>query len=318
MKEKKVIWTIVCIVAAILLIFATGFSAVLEKAIMFILGGLSLLILFSASGYSKNKDKIQLTLVGILGLGITLGLVAWSEHNSSVRRDKEYEIKRAKNEIERAELAKQDSIQHIKDSIQNYKDSLMMVEDSKRLYAQEGDSIFGDFRFGMSEKQCEVIQAKIQKETNGLITIAGHDFRIDGCRFHNHKLFHITLISAHTWVRYYFHDAHEYDDSEGLGNGNDIVERIKDRLSKKYGEPNNNGNWHFTYKDITVRSGISSRSREGLLSTEYWAIFLTISNPEIAEEAEQAEKERNLKYQNEKKSEEDELKRKKESFSRGL
>lgn len=316
MNRKAIIGTVVGIVVAILLIFATGFSEGLEKTVMYILGGLSLLSLIIAT--MDDDKKSLLTLVGVIGFGITFGLIAWSEHNSSIRRDKEYEIMHEKNKIKFAEQAKQDSIKHIKDSIQNYKDSLAMVEDSKRLYAQEGDSIFGDFNFGMSEKQCEAIIAKIQKETNGCITIADHDFRIDGCRFHNHKLYLIRLKSANTWVRYYFHDAHDYDDSEGLGTGNDIVERIKDRLSKKYGKPNNSDNWHFTYKDINVRSGVSSSSREGLLSTEYWAIFLTIYNPQMADEAERAEKDQNLKYQNEKRAAEEELKRKKESFSDGL
>ena len=313
MKNKKnIIRTIVGVIIAILLIFSTGFSEGLEKAIMYILGGLSFLVIIIAGFERKNKSI--LTLIGVIGLGITFGLIAWYEHNTSTRRDKELKIMRENNKIKLAEQAKQDSIQHIKDSIQNYKDSLVMVEESKRLYAQEGDSIFGDFKFGMSEKQCEAIQTKIQRETNGRITIAGHDFRIAECRFHNHKLYFIRLKSANTWVRYYFHDANEYDDSEGLGTGNEIIERIKDRLSKKYGMPNNSGNWHFLYKDINIRSGLSSKSREGLLSTEYWAIFLTIYNPQIADEAQKAENE----FENEKRAAEEELRRKKESFSNGL
>lgn len=316
MDKKTIIWTVIGIVALILLIFATGFSEGLETIIMFITGGLSLLVLIIAA--MDDKKKSLLTVVGIMGFGITFGLIAWSEYNTSIRRDKELGIMLEKNKIKFAEQAKQDSIQHIKDSIQNYKDSLVMVEESKRLYAQEGDSIFGDFKFGMSEKQSEAIQAKIQRETGGRISIAGHDFKIEGCNYHNHKLYSIRLKSANTWVRYYFHDAHDYDDSEGLGNGNDIVEKIKEKLSKKYGKPNYSGNWHFLYKDIYLRSDVSSSSREGLLSTEYWGIFLTISNPQIADEAEKAEKERNLKYQNEKKASEEELKKKKEFFSNGL
>ena len=313
MNIKTIIWTVIGIVIAILLVFATGFSEGLEKTIMFIMGGLSLLVLIIAA--MDNNNKSFLTLLGVIGFVITFGLIAWSEHNSRIRKDKEFEIKRAEYKIKFAEQAKQDSIQHVKDSIQKYKDSLVMIKESERLYALEGDSIFGDFKFGMSEKQCEAIKAKIQKETNGRLTVAGHDFRIDGCRFFNDKLYFIRLKSANTWVRYFFHYAHEYDDSEGLGTGNDIVERIKDRLSNKYGKPNNLDNWHFTYKDIDVRSGVSSSSREGLLSTEYWAIVLTIYNPQMADEA---EKERDLKYQNEKKTAEEELKRKKESFSKGL
>lgn len=316
MDKKTIIKTVIGIVVAILLIFATGVSEGLETAIMFIFGGLSFLVLIMAP--KDDKNKLFLILFGMIGFGITLGLMVWSDYNTSIRRDKELDIMLEKNKIKFAEQVKQDSIQHIKDSIQNYKDSLVMVEDSKRLYAQEGDSIFGDFKFGMSEKQSEVIQAKIQRETNGHITIAGHDFRIDECRYHNHKLYFIRLKSANTWVRYYYHDAHEYDDSEGLGTGNDIVERVKERLSKKYGTPNNSDNWHFTHKDIYVRSGLSSSSREGLLSTEFWAIYLTIYNPQMADEAERAEKEQKLKYQNEKRAAEEELMRKKQSFSNGL
>lgn len=316
MDKNVIVWTIVGVVALILLIFATGFSEGLETIIMFIMGGLSFLVLIIAA--MDDNKKTQLTVVGIVGFGITFGLIAWSEHNTSIRRDKELNIMREKNMIKLAEQAKLDSIQHIQDSIQYYKDSLVMVEESKRLYAQEGDSIFGEFKFGMSENQSEIIQAKIQRETGGCISVAGHDFRIERCSYHNHKLYSIRLKSANTWVRYYFHDAHDYDDSEGFGNGNDIVERIKERLSIKYGKPNNLGNWHFLYKDIDISSGISSSSREGLLSTEYWGVFLTISNPQIADEAEKENNKINLKYQNERKAAEEKHKKKKESFSSGL
>ncbi|MDO4951234.1 MAG: hypothetical protein Q4E49_04155 [Bacteroidales bacterium] len=298
--------------AVILLIFATKFSEGLENVIICCMGGFSLFFLVKAM--KDNKNKSLHTLVGIIGLVITFCLIAWTEYNTSVRTDwkykeidKEYNIKHAA-----------DSIQHIKDSIQNYKDSMAMVAESERLYALEGDSIFGDFRFGMSEKQCEAIRTKIQKETNGSISIADYDFKIDYCRFHHNKLYFIRLKSANTWVRYYFYEDNEYDDSEGLGTGDDIVDKIKNRLSKKYGKPNNCGDWHFTYKDINVRSGSSEEIREGLLRTEYWAVFITIYNPQMADESEKEEKEEYLKQQNEQKAAEEELKRKKESFTSGL
>ena len=252
MKKKNYAIIGIVILAFILLIFTIGFSEGMEISIIVIIGLLSLL-----TTWIGFRDGIwKLAGIGALGVAITFGLMIWSSSNSSSRKEKEDNRKMEINKAKWAEQAKQDSIRHIQDSIQNYKDSLQMIEDSKRLYAQEGDSIFGDFIFGMSEKQCLAVQTQIQKETNGRISIAGHDFRIAECRYHNNKLYSITLKSANTWVRYYFHDAHEYDDSEGLGNGNDIVERIKERLSKKYGNPNKSGNWHFTYKDINGGSYI--------------------------------------------------------------
>ena len=316
MRNSKYVWGVIGLLALILLIFTTGVSEDMEIVVELILAISSCRILINAITEKKNKG--QYAIVGVIGLCITIGLFTWSNHNDRIRIFKGKAIEKENLNIQFAERAKQDSLQHISDSIQNNKDSLAIVEDSKRLYAQEGDSIFGDFKFGMSEKQCEVIQNRIQKETNGRITIANHDFRIDECRYHNHKLYYIRLKSANTWVRYYFHDAHEYDDSEGLGDGKNIVERIKKRLSLKYGNPNNSGNWHFTYKDITVRSGLSYKSREGLLSTEYWGVFLTISNPQLAEEAQIAEHELKNKVDAEKKNEEEDIRRKKESFADGL
>lgn len=316
MKIKKLLIGVFAVLVMILLVFAIGFSETIENIIMFIIGGLSLITLIIASMSDDNKSL--LTGIGVLGFAVTFGLIAWSEHNTSIRREKELIVMREANKEKLAEQAKQDSIQHINDSIQDIKDSLQMVEDSKRLYAQEGDSVFGSFRFGMKQTEFDAIMRNINKETNGRISIAGHDFKIDGYRFFEDRLYYIRLKSVNTWVRYYFHDAHEYDDSEGLGTGSEIVERIKDRFAKKYGKPNRGDDWHYTHKDINVRSGVSSKSREGLLSTEYWAIFLTFSNPQIEQEAEKAEKINQEKIAKEKKASEEEYQKKKESFGSGL
>lgn len=315
MSRKKLFISAFAILIVILLVFALGFSETLENIIMFVIGGASLFTLIAAA--MSDSSKAILTGIGAVGFAVTFSLIAWSEHNTSIRRDKELAIKFETNKEKFAEQAKQDSVQHIKDSIQNIKDSLQMIENSKRLYAQEGDSIFGRFRFGMSQNQFDAISRIINKETNGVISIAGHDFKIGNYKFYDNRLYYIQLKSANTWVRYYFHDAHDYDDSEGLGTGSDIVERIKERLKKKYGNPNKGDYWHFTHKDINVYSGVSSRSREGLLSTEYWAVFLTFSNPLIEQEAEQAEKAKQERKAIEQKASEEAYKKKKENLSSG-
>ena len=117
-------------------------------------------------------------------------------------------------------------------------------------------------------------------------------------------------------MRYYYHDANDYDDSEGFGDGHTIVERIKESLSNKYGKPNFNDNWHFTHKDIHVGTRVANSTREGFLSTQNWAVFLTIDNPPITRHVEIEEKEELAKEK--KKAAEEEYQRKKESFGGGL
>lgn len=311
-KTNRIHLTVIAciIVMAILLAFIFAINETVEITIVVLFFLASFMGLYYGIIHSK---KILIGISLLLG-AISFGLAIWSEHNIGIRNDR---VRNAK--------WKEIRIKNREDSIKQVKDSLKMLEDSKRLYAQEGDSIFGKFKFGMSEAEYDKIVNEIQKETNGVISIAGHDFVISSKEFYNDKLYLLTLTSARNWVRYYYHDAHEYDDSEGYGNGFQIIEKIKKHLSKKYGEPNHGDNWHFTYKDIIVHSYMERTSKEGLLSTEYWAVFLKISNPQLVntvkkreEEREQKIKEEREKAEEEREKAEEELQRKKESYGSGL
>lgn len=305
--KKKSIYAICAVVVLILAVFLTGFSGELEIAIIVILG---LLSLFASFGDTKEY--------GIPGIIIAIGLFIWYGFNSESRDKKEMEKRLQHDKEMYIEQRKQDSIESVNYAIQHQKDSLKMLEDSKRLYALEGDSIFGGFYFGMSKRDYDKVVQNIQEETHGRISIAGHDFCIERTDFYHDKLYFIRLLSANTWVRYYFHDAQEYDDSEGLGDGADIVDKIKERLSIKYGKPNNGDDWHFTYKDISVHAGAKKRDREGLLSTEQWGIFLAFINPELNMFAKKEHNELVEQQREEQKARESEIQRKKESFSSGL
>ena len=305
-KDKKVFSIIGAIVIVILAIYISGFSSFLEWVCIVLVGIPALLSLVAC------KDDSKMILAFVVLAIITFGLLVWNESNNSSRKDKElkklYAVNHAKYIEDSIKRVKEDSIQKIK----MREEALQNTEDSKKLYEQEGDSIFGAFFFGMSENKFQKVLETINGETNGRISIANHDFRVNDYKFYKNQLYFLRLRSANEWVRYYFHDAHEYDDSEGLGNGGDIVDRVKGRLTQKYGNPNRDNGWHFTHKDIIVMSNCTSRSREGLLSTEFWAVTLLFKNPLIEMEADKTE------LENQKKDVENELQRKKESFAKGL
>ena len=306
-NTKPTVWAIIGIVALILIVFATGFSEGLETAIEWIIGGASLLTLIVAI---MDNNKGLLTLIGVIGFGITFGLIAWSEHNSSIRRYKELTIRREENKLKFAEQAKQDSIKHIEDSIQHQKDSIIIAEESRKLFEREGDTIFGEFLFGMSKSAFDNLKARIDRETGGKILISDYDFKILDSEFHNNKLYSLKLISDNSWTRFYYHDVHEYEEDN---DGSNQVQHIIDSFSKKYGKPNRSGrNWHFCHKDISVYATSSYESREGLLSTENWAVFISFVQPTTASAVYKAREEK------ERKAREDEQKRKKEAFGGGL
>ena len=313
MKNKiknPIFLAIIGIVAFILFVFVMGTSERLETAIMWIVGVASLLSLIAACIDNKN---ILLTLIGVIGFCFTFGLIFWSEHNSSIRKDKEFAIMREENKLKLAEQEKLDSIRHIEDSIRHQK---YIAEKSKELYEKEGDTIFGKFFFGMSRASFDNLRERINRETGGKILISDYDFKISDYGFHDDKLYSLKLISHKTWTRYYYYDVHEYEEDN---NGSDEVQHIIDSFSKKYGNPNESTQkWHFYHKDISVYAKSSNTSREGLLSTEIWAVYISFIQPTIESALNKEKEEEERKLEQERKAWEEEQKRKKEAFGGGL
>lgn len=296
------------ILAIILTIFGLGFSEGLEIAIIIVLGVISLFSLF-ASYNSKNETDKKVAWLGALGLVITFGLFAWSDSNTHSRKLKEFNIKHENNKLMWAEQKKEDSIQKVKDSI-------LIAEESMKLYEREGDTIFGKFLFGMSKKDFDNIKLRIEKETHGIISISGYDFKIDDYKFYNNKLYSITLKKTNSWTRYYYHDANEYEEDN---DGSDIVNKIRESFSKRYGSPNSSfGDWHFNHKHISVDAKLYSSSREGLLSTESWSVFITFIDPVTKSVIDKAEQEKKIRAEQERKEAEEAFQKKKESFGGGL
>lgn len=305
MENKNLVYAGIAVLAIILIVFALGISEGVEITIFVIVG---LLSIFTFWGGFKDGDT-KLIRIGFLGVAIAFGLAIWCDANSSSRREKRYQKMREKSKERRAEKAKQDSIRHIEDSIRT-------VEESKKLYEREGDTIFWKFLFGMSKKDFDALTSVIGRETNGVVSISDYDFKIADYQFYNNRLYSLTLRSTSTWTRYYYHDAHIYEEDN---DGSEEVKYIINSFSKKYGPPNNQAkDWHFSHKDISVYAKSYYKTREGLLSTERWAIFVSFVEPKTEDLIYKEEQNRKRKEEQKNKTAEEELKKKKEFYGGGL
>lgn len=311
----------VCITVIILAIFGFAFSETLENAITFIFCiisfGLLFLTFYSSSFVFTRERYIFFSILGgfiVTGL-IGYGLYSWSVHNDGRRREWRTKDAKEKAHLIQKEQQREDSIQHIKDSIQNYKDSLAMVEASKKIFEKEGNLIFGQFNFGMSKAEFDKVSKVIDKETNGLISIAGNDFRITDANFVKDKMYRLKLESARKWNRYFYYEDSQYEEEN---DGSEIVAKIKEHIAKKYGEPNHYGEWHFLHKDISIKAGSLSSEKIGLVREEKWGVVIYFTNPELYNESQLLKKEEKEKAERERQKVELALQKKKESFSSGL
>lgn len=312
MESKNFIYVGIIAVAIILLVFTLGFSEGLEQALLIIVVLSSILSLW----WGINKGDEKSLGLGFFGILIAIGLGVWSDYNSDSRSKKKVQEMKESSKARWEEKAKQDSIKHIEDSIQHYKDSIRIAEESRKLYEKEGDTVFGQFLFGMSKKEFDGLLSIIEHETNGLISISDYDFKIVDYKFYNNKLYSLTLRTDNTWTRYYYHDANEYEE---MNDGSGMVEHIIESFSKKYGKPNRRqGVWHFNHKDIYVHAGSYYNSREGLLSTESWGVFINFVEPKIEGLIYREEQNKKNKMEQERKAVEEELKKKKESYGGGI
>ena len=323
MKKDSLFLTIgVIALVFILAVFIIGGSEGAEITIIVIFGLISIFTIWlgNNNGIGTNWKIVG---TGFLGLVITAGLVLWSDYNATSRKEKEWQTMKKNRELMWAEKEKEDSIQRIEDSIQHHKDSIRIAEESKKLYEKEGDTIFGKFLFGMSQKDFNLIKSTIERETNGIISISNYDFRIDDYKFHNDKLYSLTLKMTNSWTRYYYYEVHEYEKDN---DGSEIVKTIKDSFSKKYGYPNNSlGYWHYNHKEIRVYATSYYNSREGLLGTEQWAVFIEFTDPvtegilyKAKQEQEKIAEEARKNAEIERKKAEETLQKKKEEFGGGL
>ena len=178
----------------------------------------------------------------------------------------------------------------------------------------------------MSKKDFLNVVARINKETNGDIRIADNDFQVvvDSAKFYKDSLYYL-LLRTKTWNMTYYRDIHEYESGY---DGSYDIDKIAERLSKKYGETKFN-RWEFTHKIIylyrlCINKEISSEYMN-MVRDETWTICLDftdkiLKNKMKAEEEKILNKEKQIKDSLDliNKENEKELINKKESFAKGL
>lgn len=277
--QYKRIIAVLAIIAIIILCFSFALSSILEIIVLILLG----ILAFGAFVWAKSEDNNPLgCIVMLVAIALFGCCLAWHDSNNRKRDEKK---RMELLEVERQYEEERDA----KEAEEAAKRAKEIEERSKKLYAEEGNRIFGEFYFGMSQNEFKKILNKIEKETNGRIRIGEMDFVIDyiKTKFTNDKLSEVVLRSTDTWIRYYYLDAHEYDDIDGGDDGKDKAEKIFKQLEQKYGPRTSPTGWEFNYKIIDIRTKSFYRETEGLLRTEDWGIEMRISQPAIIREQDQ-------------------------------
>ncbi len=306
---------ILVFVLILFIVFISGFSGILELIFfwIFVILGILLFLIGESDGI----------IPGICSILIAIGLVAWHNHNDSYRKQAEFDKQMLLDDQKREAEQRQDSINFIK------KRNEIMIR-QKRLYKEEGELIFGDFYFGMTENDFAVALNKIKKETNGLIRIGSYDFTINEsrCYFIDNKLYQMQIDSDDGYEIYYDMEAHDYSE-RGKFEKYYVTNGIKDYLSKKYGTPTdeNGFSWYFDYKTISIFeytvNSIEDNSIQ--LKTYYKCVAVIFRKPsleKIALQREDEEKQKQKQLEKEQKvreqREKDSINEKKKSFTKGI
>ena len=331
-KKEKVLFLIhILLFALTLSIYLLKISSTFEISIPLI--GLIFAI------YHKYRDNtyphpIRSYLLLFWVLVMLLFPLGW--HMSLEKeREKEYYFKRMSpnNVVNKLSTTVEDIISKLKDKFDEYDN----ISFSKKLYQQEGDSIFGNFKFCMSQAEFNNNYNMISRETNGLIRIAGVDFHInkDSVKFFHDSLYYLPL-ETETWDMTYYRDIGKYENGY---NGKFDCSAVAKHLSKKYGidkhkeleknELSNSYLWDFTHKRIEVYCNKLHSKIENeymnMVRDEIWTLTLSFTNKNLEKKAKKEEREKYLLLSQKEKLKKDEenkkkeeLNKKKESFASGL
>lgn len=232
-------------------------------------------------------------------------------------------------------------------------DAEIMELRSDSLYKVEGDTIFGNFRFGMSRKEFDTLCDSIKKEFSGnieggknyfmvypLVRIADNDMLIitDSCYFYNDSLY-LLNVSKHVgeiWTEHTYDEwvpeIHSYVPRfktnyygyDGVG----VFKEVRTCLEKKYGEPSASHSekaektrlwaaWHFSHKDIYINIV--------KISVNDYILRIKFVHKALKEKVQKKKEARKKKLEEKREAErkreqarEDSINKKKESFAKGL
>ncbi len=294
------------LVALVLLLFAFHISNTLEWVILI---AVLLLMIYFASEYEYILKKKPWLI--IVALAVWFGLFYWMTENDRIRSREECIKVGERSRAEYLEKIKQDSIMKIR-----------INELSDSLYRIEGDRIFGNFFFGMSETEFEKQTKIIDKETNGYVSLRGNDFYIEKseCLFFHNQLYKLTLISKQE--DYIDYELSSEEISQRIASQRYLLYNL---FKDKYGSPHDENGWHFPYKDIEVFYSRLNPFVDENSELYKWGSVIRISKPSLVQLVEEEREKEKLKRK-EAKAKQDSIERtkrekerqKKESFVEGI
>lgn len=280
-QKKSVLVKIIVAIAISILLFGSHFSSVLEILVIGLCGIAALIPPFLRlvdGGETQGKDILLCSLF----IALSGSFFYWHSVNEHIRNKEkiEKELKQyIKDEIAKE---KQDSIK-----------SELIKAQSDSLYNIEGNWILGDFYFGMSKKEFKEQVDRINRDSDGYVSIQGLDFYIEtnNCLFFHDQLYSIELISKLKKSIEY-----DYTRDEQMKIIESEEKELYNLFKGKYGEPHDEKGWHFPYKDITVFYSCVNPFDDEEYKLREWASFIWITQPTLRK---QAEEERQVKKEKE-------------------
>lgn len=302
------------------IIICYGINHISSSIFFLILSLIPILILWGYVDSKWNEKKrfknfIWISSILLSILFIFVGLVL-NEEIRKCERKEELERMRIYFQEERRE-------KFIADSLQKVQDSLYILKQSNILVQRDGKKIIGSFFWGMSHKDYKSVYYRIEKETNGIITVNGIDFKLGHPTFYKNQLCGFTIKTVHKYELYDY-DINVFDKDYEYNKYIQEKSTIYDYLLKRYGKSFGGestihiASWPFLYKAINFYKSDYESKRKGAGNLITFHLAIDISHPQLIELLEnerdsirkQIEKERteNIEYE----------RQKKEKFSDGL
>lgn len=235
-----------------------------------------------------------------------------------VINDEIYKYERGK---ELAEMRNWSREQFVADSLQSIQDSLYVLHQSAIFFQRDGNKIMGDFLFYMSQKDYKLVCSRIEKETNGIISVNGVDFKIGNPSFYKNQLCQFTIKTAHRYELYDYDTEvfdRDYEYNKYARDQSAIYDYLSERYGKNFGNDGGIYSWPFLYKSIKVYKSDYDSNRRGAGTLIKFRLAIDILHPQLMKLLKN-ERDSIVKQINEEKEGiEQNIRRKKETFSSGL
>ena len=268
------------------IIICYGINHISSSIFFLILSLIPILILW---GYVNNKwnekksfrNFIWISSILLSILFIFVGLVL----NEKIHK---CEIK---EELERSQIYYKEKRREefIADSLQKVQDSLYILKQSNILAQRDGKKIMGSFFWGMSHKDYKSVYYRIEKETNGIITVNGIDFKLGHPTFYKNQLCGFTIKTVRKYKLYDYDinvfDKEDYEYNKYIQDKSTIYDYLLKRYVKSFGNEStiHIAAWPFLYKAINFYKADYESERQGAGTLITFHLAIDISHPQLIE-----------------------------------